>query len=259
MRKTRFQKFVENHLPEEQRLPFLHVTNGYNFDQITLGDLLRPSECRVFEDEILYLFYGRPSYKTKQTFNHRLAFDWPVVFLFKYKSINRFVRSIFPFDSGAFHAGRYKYFFDEDSDIDDFRIRRGTDNVARIVSAFYRSNHEYFLGASTKNVEIPINQFEAAGVHELSRAPNHPEAPHHLSYDERNSSIEVSLKSELKLEDNIECLILPTKFLDVPSWREAVERWKPRAIKTYSVVHNISPEAFAGMIYNVVEGVIFDE
>lgn len=258
MTKSRFQKFVESHDATDERLPFIHITNGYNFDRISLGDVLKPSGCKVFSEDLLYFFYGRPSYKTKQTLNARLAFDWPVIFVFDYKKIDRLIRSAFPFDSGAFVSGRYKYFFDDGSDVEDFRFTRGNHNVTKVVSAFYRSNHEYFCGSSSKNIEIPLDEFEAAGVHELVRVPNHPDAPHHLKYDERSSSIEVILKQSIPIVGNVDAILIAKKFLDMPAWREALERWKPKKLKTYSVAQNMSPDAFAGMIYSQVEEIIFD-
>ena len=259
MRKNRFQNFIEEHAPTDKKLPFLHISNGYNFDKIATGDFLRPQNCRFFQKDLLYFFYGRPAYKTKQTLNERLAFDWPVIFVFNYKTIDRFVNSGFPFDSGAFQSGRYKYFFDDNSNIDDFRFSRGNGNVTRLVSAFYNNNHDYFLGGSTKNIEIPLDQFEASGVHELVRVPNHPEAPYHLKYDERSSSIEVFSESAVKIKGVVDSIVIAKKFLDIPHWRDALERWKPKRLKTYSVVQNMTPEAFAGMIYRIIEELTFDE
>ena len=258
-KKSRFQEFIEEHDSTKKKLPFLHISNGYNFDKIAVGDLLKPQDCKVFKEKLLYFFYGRPSYKTKQTLNERLAYDWPVVFLFNYKTVDRFVSSCFPFDSGAFEAGRYKYFFDDSSEIEDFRFSRGNANVTRLVSAFYSDNHEYFRGGSTKNIEIPIDQFEAAGVHELVRVPNHPEAPHHLKYDERSSSIEAISRGEIKLKGNVDAIIIAKKFLEVPRWREAIDRWKPKRLKDYSVPQNMTPDAFAGMIYHIVEELTFEK
>jgi len=259
MAKSSLQNFIECSEPMEGEMPFIHVTNGYNFKKILTGDLLKQSRCPVFKEDILYLFYGRPSYKTKYQYNERLAYDWPIVFLFEYKAVERFVSSMFPFDSGAFENERYRHFFDSKTTIDEFRVSRGKHNVRRIVSSFYSSNYEYFCGASRKNVEIPLDEFEISGVHELARVPNRPDVNHEIDYDERSSSIEILLKQPIPLKRKIQAIIIPQKLLDIESWQRRINDWEPNIIKSYSVIENLSPEAFAGMIYRIVEDLVFGE
>jgi hypothetical protein len=46
------------------------------------GDTLEPYECDVFNERLIYMFYGRPAYRAKDGNNARLEFEWPIVFIF---------------------------------------------------------------------------------------------------------------------------------------------------------------------------------
>src|SRR6202040_3163431 len=154
--------------PAAGLLPLVHITRAYAFDQIIDGDTLEPNDCDVFKEKLIYLFYGRPAYRAKEGNNARLEFEWPIVFVFDAEKISG-IKRIFPFDTGAFVQRLYSQFFDHRSELMDFALNPNLESVRQLVGAFYRDNDEYYRGETRKNVDIPLRQFEAQGVHELAR------------------------------------------------------------------------------------------
>ena len=61
--KTRFKNFVQAVPPAQPLLPLTHLTDAYRFEKAHQTDELQPRDCKVFGEPLLYLFYGRPSYR----------------------------------------------------------------------------------------------------------------------------------------------------------------------------------------------------
>jgi hypothetical protein len=80
--KVRFNEYIQGQTPVSSFLPLTHIARAYAFDEMLSGNTLEPQPCDVFDEELIYLFYGRPAYRAKDGNNARLEFEWPIVFIF---------------------------------------------------------------------------------------------------------------------------------------------------------------------------------
>jgi hypothetical protein len=248
----RLNQFIGSHAAATGILPLVHITRAYGFDTILDGDALEPSECDVFKEKLIYLFYGRPAYRAKDGNNARLEFEWPIVFVFDPEKVPD-LRRIFPFDTGAFALRLYSEFFDKKSELMDFSLDPTLESAKKLVSAFYQDNEEYYRGETRKNVDIPLRQFEAQGVHELARLPGVQGAiTQYRTRDERSSAIEVQVSRTISLKHALIALVLPEPYLDDKEIQEALTRWNVNEVHTYATLHNLSGEAWVGEIYAII-------
>ncbi len=251
MGSKRFSEYLSKSIPFNARLPFVHTTRAFRFDDIKLSDALIPTRCEVFQTNLLYLFYGRPAYKVKKQINPRLAFDWPVVFIIDPTRISNMIESVYPFDSGAFFHGFFSQYFDTDNRLDDFCLDEGVESIRKILGSFYRNDFEYLTAASRKNVDISLSDFEAAGVHELTRTPPISTFTNDTTSDERCSSIEAILTDRVPLDGNVIAVIFPELLLDD---RNNVEYFKQMECNVfpYSIIGFTDSQTIVGSVYSKV-------
>lgn len=251
----RFSKFIRKNFNSNlPLLPLIHTTTGYRFAEILPGDELHPVYCQNFDEEMIYLFYGRPAYKSKDSVNTHLYFNWPIVFVFDSEKISNIIR-IYPFDTGAFKNGIYKEFFHQDSCLEDFELDGDIKNAATLVDIFYSKLYTYYNGRTDKNVDLDLMDFEAQGILELARVPSQFRDGDEIRRDERSSTIEVQIGEKLQLSQNLLAIILPQSLSDHESVVEALDRWKPKELSFYDPVNNLSSESISGEIYGIIRGI----
>jgi hypothetical protein len=136
-------KFLsKNSISSSLSMPAVHTTSAYTAKRIIKGGLIKPQPCDTFKDEDLtYLFYGRPSYK--RTGESQLAKYWelPSLFVMDYDAIS--TKRIFPFDTGAFVAKRYPEFIGM-MDIGEFEVTSSLTAPQRLVASFFVDTNRYF-------------------------------------------------------------------------------------------------------------------
>lgn len=249
----RLAKFVRRQPLAKGTLPLIHTTRAYSFDGMLIGNYLKPTKCPVFDEPLLYFFYGRPAYRARSGNNGRLEFDWPIVFVFDPSKVPDLTR-VFPFDSGAFELGFYEEFFSNDSRLEDFALEPTFKSARRIVGGFYRDNEEYYTGMSRKNVAVGLRQFEAQGILELSRLPGTQILQG--KRDERSSAIEVQIGEAVSFKDALLAVVLPEPYLDDAAVVSALARWEVSRIETYSPLQNTSGDVWVGQIYEITRRIL---
>jgi hypothetical protein len=250
------REFLENYEPMHGVLPLLHTTNAFSFKSICKASAINAENCKVFSEELVYLFYGRPAYRTASgQIGFGAKFSWPIVFIFDPEALPKPHR-VFPFDTGAFAKGMYEGFFDRRQTVSDFNIGDDLDQAARCVSAFYTSNHEYYINRSTKNPEIDELNFTVCGVDALLRANQIRNESGPVVRDERSTSIEVQLSCGINLEETPPlALILPQSYINVRSVQDQVAKWNCRIVEYYECHNMQSYEFWHGQIYSKVSSI----
>jgi hypothetical protein len=238
----RFNKFVQESDISGSVLPFVHTTKAYDFDDMLHAGCLTPSKCDIFGEDLVYLFYGRPAYRVKQSQNQSLEFEWPIVLIFKPDCVSS-IKRVFPFDSGAFGKGLYQEYFSSKSQIEDFQVEPNIEGVQKIVSKFYQKNKDYIIGSTSR-------QFEAQGVYELMRLLGVLMSDGSTRVrDDRSTSIEVQISYNLHFKDNILGVIIPEVYLDDDEVLSSFREWGVENIKTYSTINNVPGENWVGQLY----------
>ena len=212
--------------------------------------------CKVFDERLVYLFYGRPAYRTASgQVGYGAKFSWPVVFVFEPSSLPKPTR-VFPFDTGAFAKGLYAEFFDKRQSLHDFSIGSEVEDAARCVAAFYRSNHEYYINRSTKNPEISETDFYVSGVDALLRSNQIFNGSGPTPRDERATSIEVQYSTgiDLKLTPPV-AIILPQSYVKVRDVQAQIALWKCKIVEYYECHNMQSYEFWHGQIYSKLSSI----
>jgi hypothetical protein len=236
-------------------LPLIHITDAYSFVSILAPKKLEPQDCKVFGENLTYLFYGRPAYRTKHSGDNFLTANLPVAMIFHPGILASMIKRVFPFDSGAFQLRLYGNFFHNRSQLSDFELDGDINSAKRLVAYFYRSNEEYFFGGSRKNVAIPSFNFEAEGIFELARTSSGLRNDGTFKPDLRSSSIELQVTNSIDITDALLGLIIPQIFLDTKDTKLYIDEIRPRYIETYTGIHNIGNESITGILFEKVHNI----
>jgi hypothetical protein len=132
--------------PPPRSLPLAHLTFARWFQSIVGRRALVPRQCRVFEEDLLYLFYGSSFFRPPAGVTSD-ATQAPVSFVFHPAVVSEVAR-FYPFDTGAIastlcgDAGRNL------GDVRErYRLKGGGDaQVRRFVALAFGSNEAYLDG-----------------------------------------------------------------------------------------------------------------
>lgn len=249
---TRFQKFIMEVDDAEGTLPLIHTTPAFSFSELCHESHISPRFCRHFKKDLIYLFYGRPAYRTQESEHSTLEFNWPIVFIFDPDRIDQ-ITSIFPVDSGAFHLNLYRKFFHKDTIAADLELAGNLSSARRVVNAFFGSSEKYITGRSQKNVEIASMQYEAIGVNALARLPPTKEDGE-VTRDERSATVEVQTSMPIDIKDATIGIIIPQPYLNEPMVVEAIARWNIDEVMTFEIFEHQNPGSWIDQIYALTKG-----
>jgi hypothetical protein len=218
---SRFAKGVSAISPTLELLFGNHICDLFRARSALEQQSLRAFPCKKFNgEELLYLFYGKPSFRPDSTREgKRFGAFYPVCFVVKLNASIQ-LRRVFPFDSGAFPE-RYADFFHKDMSLDDFLMPADYESARRIVTGFFGTNSHYFDSK-------PLSPFRAAKTietstyYELVRAFG---AGQRLQGDDRLVAIELQASGNIALDSTrISKIILPDKALEFEDIRAGLDR-----------------------------------
>jgi len=173
-----------------------------------------PSHCAVFEEDLLYLFYGRPAYRRAEYEQIRLTAKSPVVLVLS-PGIVSSGRRMFPFDSGAFEERYKKKWVHHGMKLADFELECPGDAPQRHVAAFFGTNWNY-LRQICADPPLPyVGEFEVEALMELLRDPNAIEA------DDRRLALELQVGNPLPFDSQSVVAMVCADELEGAPWMKA--------------------------------------
>jgi hypothetical protein len=186
-------------------MPLVHVCDCYSLRNILSTKKIQPAACPVFEEDLLYYFYGRPSYRVKDgglASNTKSMF--PVCFIIDPVHVLG-VKRIYPFDTGAYHAGLYSNQIHRNAKCDDYEFDSSFEFVQKFVSMFYGSNVNYYDGTTTVTPDkFPVMGFEFHSLHQLINQVGIAMA------DDRSYTIEIQSAAETVLaRGSVKAVVVP--------------------------------------------------
>ncbi|PDT00920.1 hypothetical protein CO666_27680 [Rhizobium chutanense] len=192
------EKFLSrNSVSPTNHLPLVHSAEAFILKKSLSEGVLKTAKCSVFKNEdLLYFFVGRPAYK-KDAVEEGEYWELPSCIVFEF-GITDSVR-VFPFDSGAFSAGRYPQYINMMS-IQDFEINPSELNIKRAIGAFFKTNKDYYR-------LNPISPQSFANVHDVDATEEEILALHKLiqdrskRFDDRRFSIEMQFPREFSFSE----------------------------------------------------------
>lgn len=243
-----FASFVGKQSTDLRELPLIHSTECFKARQIASDGNLRTSKCDVFEDALLYFFYGRPAYRSRGGVKPSTEAELcPVCFVVKPDAISGQIHRVFPFDSGASATGKFAPYVTE-STFEDFEINGSLESVRRLVALFFETNGNYYLGRARDltGKQWPDDETECYyGL--ISHAGKE-------WYDERRSAVECQIRDDVALHGNVLAVVLPTAFLEDQAMREKIEgEWDAKLIK-YPTYHGSIPSHYHAVIRDRLHG-----
>lgn len=240
-----FRKLVNEQPVDLSELPSVHISDGLGFRSIVKDGYLSAEPCSVFNDEpLVYLFYGRPSYRVNsQILASAIRAYAPVCFVLK-PGMVRSPQRVFPFDSGAFHNDLFRASMHRKMQRDDFALEPDPASAQRLIRLFFGDNQSYYDNKPVASLELPPLAFEASSYHTLitDRQEN--------AYDERISSIEIQIAEDLPLSGVVEAVVLPDAFLS-DEVTKSLTAMKAEVIP-YPFIDRLRPELYTASIYPIV-------
>jgi len=186
-------------------LPLVHTCDGHTLREIISSKKIKPTLCPVFKEDLVYYFYGRPSYRMN---DKGLAFNtssvYPVCLIIHPEEVKGIAR-IFPFDSGAYAAGLYSKYLHKNSKHDDYLFDLNYPFVQKFVKYFYDTNQNYFDGKSTiQRSTIQPCAYELETIYSLINVA------HGEGFDDRCYTIEVQSSSPAEINNSaLKAIVIP--------------------------------------------------
>jgi hypothetical protein len=227
---------------EATPMPLFHSTSSYNFRAISQAASadLTPTHCPVFNEDLLYFFYGRPAYRVSDHNSDTIAYA-PVCFIIK-PDVVMLVERVFPFDTGAFHHGRFAQYVHESMTKDSFQLGSDLTAARKAITAFFGSCRRYYLGQLSPTLAPSFSQMELATYVQIVKRP--------LAdiVDDRRYSIEVQTRSSIALIGNTLAVVLPYEAMEDSAINTFVVKRLGAQPIPYSTALGIPPADFRGEI-----------
>ncbi|MGN6065383.1 hypothetical protein [Brevundimonas diminuta] len=242
----RFQDFVDAQAPAATRpMHLTHCTSGGGCIEIMAELVLKPDHCRVYDADLLYLFYGRPAFKPCSGLGSSTLTETAPVCLVLDPQVIRDAVRILPFDSGGFE--RYRPHLGPGLSLPQFELAPSVDTPLRLIGAFFETTRNYYT-QSPRPGHVPlISEREASGYGRLIGDGSIADD------DDRRGTIEVQVPAPVSLLEALRALIAPAALLDDPAIKDALARCPDAVPLDYRTYGRASPEALSYPLYEHLE------
>jgi hypothetical protein len=202
-------RFVDGVEPETPIMPLMHSTGGDGLLALLQSRVLKTSKCPVFNEPLLYFFYGRPAYRPYgNVLNTSNPSFRPVCLLFRPEALTD-VKRIVPLDTGAFKAGLYSRHVTSHMTVEHFVIGGKVTEAARFIHSFFGSNRTYYFGQLRTDLQLKATDMVAQCYRSIVADTGISDV------DDRRSTIELQSITEMHLNcDTLLAAALPEAFLE---------------------------------------------
>lgn len=207
---SKFQEVLIEDVNDIISLPLLHTCDAFSLRSILDNMALIPQLCDVFSTDLLYTYYGIPSYRS----NYKMATSNPafhmICIILDAEKMKEFYK-VYPFDSGAFEKlpSMKELYFHPKNKILDFELENSIVGAKKVIKTFYETNDNYLKQQPKVSKKFSQFDFEAICYQSLiSKTDN-------SVLDDRSSSIEVIFDKKIILsKDTVKQIIIPNIFKD---------------------------------------------
>ena len=227
-----FDFLQKNQIEKASALPAVHSTEAYFIKKFMASGRIQPSPCDFFPGEKLsYFFVGRPAFKRLADLESEY-WELSICFIVDYRAIKR--KRVFPFDTGAFKAGRYPNFITM-MDLNDFAVERDSEAVEKIIGTFFGTNKSYYLLKSRGSADFE-SRFDVGVLDEEVKALHKLITLKHSALDDRRFAIELQTEHDVALvKEQVLAIVLPESYLENSRVVQFIERDLNAKILTYPV------------------------
>ena len=243
-----FSDFVQKQAISPGELPMVHTTKYYRLPAIQTSNMLHAATCKVFNEPLLYFFYGRPAYRDDSliTPTRDVGF-YPICFVFRGGTIGAKAKRVYPFDTGAGQSGLYEPAIKRSVALSDYQLLTAVESAKKVVGGFFDTNEKYLSNDPKSGLVFSSTEAQAQSYYELITGGGDPEC------DDRYSAVEIQVGSSIDIRDGIIAVVLPTCFLDDASLAETIlKRWRAEPL-TYDAVIGMRPLEYHGAIRLLIQ------
>jgi len=198
--------FVGRQKPAEPSLPLTHIMDSYTLEGQYGTAELKMEDCDVFQEPLIYIFYGRPAFRPNMDKNPTSDdLHEPVCFILKPDLFHN-VDRVYAFDTGAHHLDLYQPYLHKKMNRDDFQlVPPDVLSAKKSVTAFFETNENYLLSKpKVKNTRSKLNKLCGAYIKLIQ---NIGEA----KTDDRCSAIELQFKRNINIEKSVLAVVAPKR------------------------------------------------
>lgn len=207
---SKFEDVLITEVDDIITLPLLHTCDAYSLRNILESMTLIPKKCDVFSIDLLYTYYGLPSYRPhieKATTNPAY---YMICLILESDQFNDF-HKIFPFDSGAFEKvpEMKERFFHHQSSISEYELESSITSAKKVIKTFYDTNDNYL--SQNPKISKKFSQFDFEAISYSNLINNTTDG----LLDDRASSIEIIFDKKIELnKSTVKQIIIPNCFKD---------------------------------------------
>jgi hypothetical protein len=239
-----FEDYIKSAPKIPASLALTHATDFEAFGRMLRSDEIGARLCPVYSQDLVYFFYGRPSYRVNSgEFTYQLPALAPVCLLLDAKALGAPIR-VMPFDSGGFPL--YAEALHKSYTRSDFEVSPIPESYERLVGAFYASTQSYYDKCPMPNLTFGVLQGRANAYYLLITNGLAQE------YDDRCSAIEVQFDHSISLTGKVRAVVMPEQAVSDPTIAEALKKWDAIAL-TYKLTGRFRPIEFLAKIFELVE------
>lgn len=223
-------------------LPSMHSTDCIVGEKVLDANELTVMKCPVFNEPLLYFFYGKPVYKVSA--KHKIPrTDYllsPCCFLLDSKKIT--AKYIYPFDTGAYKSGIYGDTIPSEMDIDSFQLKPDPTEIPEFIRTFFENNSNYLQGISTIS-DDQLNNAVTISLGSILRSQGV------LPFDDRAKTVEIISACNVKLSEAAMAIIAPMPFLRNESFQCFTKAHPEIDVLTYFTHYPTDPYSHNEVIY----------
>ena len=210
------ENYYQKHISESQVLvdsmPLVHVCDCFTFRKIFACGAILPTNCKVFNQDLAYYFYGRPSYRvggSDITSNAMSMF--PICFIIDSEQVAA-INNAYPFDTGAFKAGIFSRYVHPKADVTDYKLVNSFEFLKKFVGYFYGNNRNYYDGEiSISKSNIPAMAFELHSLHQMITSETNED------FDDRCHTVEIQTDQVVDIQSGgVRAMVLPSSIASDP-------------------------------------------
>lgn len=233
-------------------LPLIHCTTADICLRILDAREISPRHCPVYDDDLLYLFYGRPAYKPGSGNGASGILDLAPVCLVMDPTILGPAIRILPFDSGGY--SHYAPLVGPNLSLQSFEMGPDPTAPMRLVHAYYETNARYYeQRPQLSEADLPFSQLAARAYARLLADPAM------RSTDDRCGTVEIQLTGAIPLSSALRAIVAPAAVLDDPMVVEVLSECPNATPLPYKTYGRSDPLSFAHALYERVETLLRDQ
>jgi hypothetical protein len=203
--------FVQTLPAPKKLLGLTHITSSYVLrDIIEAGSIEVHEPCPVIGEPVTYAFYGRAAFRGRAEFEPtNLSCLFPSVLIIDPENVPP-PKYVFGFDSGAFVSGMMDQYLHPYMPLFDFLLAPEPSSAARLVSAIFETDEDYFRNRPSVTFQVPVSNFEADCYRRIVFSGSEGRL------DDRASTPELIFADPIDLKKSVRAAVLPDTLASDP-------------------------------------------